>query len=102
MKKRSFLLYYVALLCLFLCLQVNAQKSRFPFQIYTLSFEERVNDLVSRMTLEEKVSQMLNSSPAIPRLDVPAYDWWNETLHGVARTPYPVTVFPQAIGMAAT
>src|ERR1044072_8626027 len=102
MKKRISLMCYLALVCLFLCLRSNAQNSKFPFQNHTLSFEERVNDLVSRMTLEEKVSQMLNSSPAIPRLDVPAYDWWNETLHGVARTPYPVTVFPQAIGMAAT
>jgi beta-glucosidase len=80
----------------------NAQNWKFPFQNYTLSFEERVDDLVNRMTLEEKVSQMLNASPAIPRLDIPAYDWWNETLHGVARTPYNVTVYPQAIAMAAT
>ena len=54
------------------------------------------------MTLEERVAQMLNAAPAIPRLGVPAYDWWNETLHGVARTPYNVTVYPQAIAMAAT
>lgn len=58
--------------------------------------------MVKRMTLEEKVSQMLNSSPAIPRLNIPAYDWWNEVLHGVARTPFKVTVYPQAIAMAAT
>lgn len=75
---------------------------KYPFQNYNLSFDARVNDLVSRLTLEEKVSQMLNSSPAIPRLQIPAYDWWNETLHGVARTPFKVTVYPQAIGMAAT
>lgn len=79
-----------------------AQAQKFPFQNYKLDFETRVNDLVARMTLEEKVSQMLNTAPAIPRLEVPAYDWWNEVLHGVARTPYKVTVFPQAIGMAAT
>jgi beta-glucosidase len=102
MKKNSSLTYYVAIVCLLMCVRSNAQNWKFPFQNYTLSFEERVNDLVGRMTLEEKVSQMLNTSPAIARLDVPAYDWWNETLHGVARTPYPVTVFPQAIGMAAT
>jgi beta-glucosidase len=65
------------------------------------SFEERAADLVSRMTLEEKVSQTLNSAPAIPRLDVPAYEWWNEALHGVARAGA-ATVFPQAIGLAAT
>lgn len=74
----------------------------FPFQNPALSMEARVNDLVSRLTLEEKVAQMLNSAPAIPRLKIPSYDWWNEVLHGVARTSYRVTVFPQAIGMAAT
>ena len=65
------------------------------------TFEERAADLVSRMTLEEKVSQLRNDSPAIPRLDVPAYEWWNEALHGVARAGS-ATVFPQAIGLAAT
>lgn len=80
----------------------NGQAYQFAFQNPSLTFEARVNDLVKRMTLEEKVSQMLNTAPGIPRLGVPAYDWWNETLHGVARTPYKVTVFPQAIAMAAT
>jgi beta-glucosidase len=65
------------------------------------SFEERAADLVSRMTLEEKVSQMGNSAAAIPRLGVPPYEWWNEALHGVARAGA-ATVFPQAIGLAAT
>jgi beta-glucosidase len=62
---------------------------------------DRARDLVSRMTLDEKVSQMMNAAPAIPRLDVPAYEWWNEALHGVARAGV-ATVFPQAIGLAAT
>lgn len=79
-----------------------SQTNHYPFQNPALSFEERVNDLVSRMTLEEKVGQMLNAAPAIERLSVPAYEWWNEVLHGVARTPYKVTVYPQAIAMAAT
>jgi beta-glucosidase len=67
-----------------------------------LPIEKRVNDLVSRLRLEEKVSQMLNATPAIERLGIPAYDWWNECLHGVARTKFKTTSYPQAIGMAAT
>src|SRR3954469_24508851 len=66
-----------------------------------LPFETRVNDLVGRMTLEEKVSQMKDVAPAIPRLGIPEYNWWNEALDGVARSGLG-TVFPQAIGMAAT
>jgi beta-glucosidase len=66
-----------------------------------LSPEERAADLVSRLTLEEKVRQMQNAAPAIPRLGIPAYEWWNEGLHGVARAGL-ATVFPQAIGLAAT
>lgn len=65
------------------------------------SFEQRASALVARMTLEEKAAQMQNNAPAIERLGVPAYDWWNEGLHGVARAGG-ATVFPQAIGMAAT
>lgn len=67
----------------------------------TLSFEERAQNLVSQMTLEEKVYQTLHSAPAIERLDVKSYNWWNEALHGVARAGT-ATVFPQAIGLAAT
>jgi beta-glucosidase len=63
--------------------------------------DQRVDDLLSRMTLEEKVSQLMNDSPGIPRLDVPAYNWWNESLHGVARSGR-ATVFPEAIALAAT
>ena len=74
----------------------------FPMWNTSLPIEQRVNDVVSRLTLEEKVKQMLNATPAVPRLGILAYDWWNETLHGVARTPFKVTSYPQAIGMAAT
>jgi beta-glucosidase len=82
---------------------VTAQDYKsFPMWNYNLPIEQRVNDVVSRLTLEEKVHQMLNATPAIPRLGILAYDWWNETLHGVARTPYRVTSYPQAIAMAAT
>jgi beta-glucosidase len=72
-----------------------------PYLDPSLPTEERAADLVSRMTLAEKVSEMLNSSAAVDRLHVPTYDWWNEGLHGVARSGY-ATVFPQAIGIAAT
>ena len=99
MKYLLRLIVFSACSCLYL--PGNAQ-TILPFQNTSRSFEVRVNDLVSRMTLEEKVSQMLNAAPAIQRLGIPAYDWWNEVLHGVARTPYRVTVYPQAIGMAAT
>jgi beta-glucosidase len=67
----------------------------------SLPLAQRVDDLVNRMTLAEKVSQMQNDAPAIPHLQIPGYNWWNEGLHGVARSGY-ATVFPQAIGLAAT
>lgn len=78
-----------------------AQDIRYPFQDPALSIGERVNDLISRMTLEEKTGQLMYRAPAIGRLGVPAYNWWNECLHGVARNGR-ATIFPQAIGMAAT
>jgi len=65
-----------------------------------LPLEARLDDLVSRMTLEEKISQMVNNAPAVTRLGISAYDWWSEGLHGVARAGR-ATVFPQAIGLAA-
>src|SRR5215472_1073944 len=72
-----------------------------PFRNPALPVEKRVDDLVSRLTLEEKVSQMIDRAAAIPRLDIPAYNWWNEGLHGIARSGF-ATMFPQAIGNAAT
>lgn len=80
----------------------QSQNNDFPFRNPDLDMEIRIKDLISRLTLEEKVSMMKHQSPAIERLGVPAYNWWNEALHGVARTNEKVTVFPQAIGMAAT
>src|SRR6266513_2053209 len=66
-----------------------------------LPLEQRVADLISRMPMEEKVSQLVHTAGPVPRLGIPEYNWWNEGLHGVARAGY-ATVFPQAIGMAAT
>ena len=63
--------------------------------------DKRIDDLVGRLTLEEKVSQMVYTAAAVPRLGIPEYNWWNECLHGVARAGI-ATVFPQSIGMAAS
>jgi beta-glucosidase len=89
----------VLLLLLVLPMLVNAQM--LPFQNPSLSSDERARDLLSRMTLDEKISQMHDQSPAIPRLGMKPFQWWNEALHGVARAGM-ATVFPQTIGMAAT
>ena len=88
-------------MCVGFCFSLNAlAQTSLPYQNPSLPVDQRVSDLVSRMTLEQKVSQMQNTAPAIPSLGIPAYDWWSEALHGVARSGY-ATVFPQAIGMAA-
>ncbi len=78
----------------------SCQESTEPYKDTKLSFEERAADLVSRMTIEEKISQMVYEAPAIERLGIPEYNWWNECLHGVGRAGL-ATVFPQSIGMAA-
>ena len=77
------------------------QKQDFPFRNPDLPLDERIDDLLSRLSPEEKVGQMMNATPAIERLGIPPYDWWNEALHGVARAGQ-ATVFPQAIALAAT
>lgn len=94
MKK---IIFIICLFAFFAC----KTSYNYPFQNPGLSIEQRANDLVSRLTLEEKVSQMLNRTPAVERLGISPYDWWNECLHGIARTEYKTTVFPQAIAMAA-
>ena len=107
MKKKYCILHLAFAACLFSSLtnataQTAAASGQYTFRDTSLSIEARVNDLVSHLTLEEKVAQMVNTAPAIPRLSVPAHNWWNEALHGIARTNYNVTVYPQAIAMAAT
>ncbi|HCM59053.1 MAG TPA: hypothetical protein DIS74_01465, partial [Bacteroidales bacterium] len=64
---------------------ITSNAQQYPFLDTGLSFEKRVDDLVSRMTVEEKAAQLLYTAPAIPRLGIPEYNWWNEALHGVAR-----------------
>ncbi|NLP12150.1 glucan 1,4-alpha-glucosidase, partial [bacterium] len=96
------IVYILLLICLLVVLPSCSQRvDQPPYRNPDLAVEQRVQDLVSRMTLEEKVSQMVNAAAAIPRLGVPQYNWWNEALHGVARSGL-ATVFPQAIGLAAT
>lgn len=77
------------------------QRFSYAFQNPSLTIKERTADLISQLTLEEKVGQLLYNSPGIGRLGIPTYNWWNECLHGVARNGR-ATVFPQAIGLAAT
>ena len=95
----------ITFMFLFILLSCHREKEavtyKFPFLNPSLSTEERVNDLVGRMTLEEKISQMVNQAAAIDRLGIPEYNWWSEGLHGVARAGL-ATVFPQAIGLSAS
>ena len=86
---------------LFSVIKFNAQQIDFSFQNNNLSIEQRAEVLVSQMTIEEKIAQLQNGAPAIERLKVPDYDWWNEALHGVARNGK-ATIFPQAIALGAT
>jgi beta-glucosidase len=79
----------------------HAQQTDKPWLNPSLPVDQRVDALISHMTLEQKVDQMRDHAPAIPSLDVPKYDWWNEGLHGVAFAGT-ATNFPQVIGMAAT
>lgn len=84
-----------------LVLSFSACKQLLPYQDTSLTAEQRAEDLLPRLTLEEKVSIMQNASPAIPRLGIKEYEWWNEALHGVGRAGL-ATVFPQSIGMGAS
>ena len=97
MKKSTKFLFVMGCVCLGLA----SCSDTLPYQRTGLSPEKRAKDLVSRLTLEQKVSLMQNTSPAIPEYGIKAYDWWNEALHGVGRAGL-ATVFPQSVGMAAS
>ena len=97
MKAVNFLIVFL----LFGSIFSFSQQSSFPFNDPDMPLYQRIDDLISHMTLEEKTSQLLYNSPAIDRLGIPEYNWWNECLHGVGRAGR-ATVFPQAIGLAAT
>jgi len=103
MKSKFFYLTGGLLLLILMAFTVNEhlKEDRYPFRNPDLPLEERIDNLIGLLTLEEKIGLMMNSSKPVPRLDIPAYDWWNEALHGVARSGT-ATVFPLAIGMAAT
>ena len=96
MKKQIVILFLINFY-----VSVFAQNENFEFMNTGLPLEDRVDMLVSQMTLQEKVGQMLYNAPAVSRLNIPEYNWWNECLHGVARAGY-ATVFPQSITIAAS
>ncbi|WP_288919661.1 xylan 1,4-beta-xylosidase [uncultured Prevotella sp.] len=92
-------LFTIFLFTLFAASHATAQ--RYPYQVIYLPTSERARDLCKRLTLDEKISLMMDRSPAIPRLGIPEFQWWSEALHGVGRNGY-ATVFPVTIGMAAS
>src|SRR6266566_4662286 len=92
----------IAIVALLSVTTLIAQSSTKPAYLNTaLPPEQLARDLVHRMTVEEKVTQLVNQSRAIPRLNVPDYDWWSEALHGVAANGG-ITTFPEPVGLAAT
>lgn len=93
--------FTVATLTILLSASCSNKQQDLPFRNPDLPIDQRIDDLMSRLTPEEKIGQMMNTTPAIERLGIPEYDWWNEALHGVARAGR-ATVFPQAIAMAST
>ena len=92
---------FTLLVCLLAWSIAALAQQRLPYQNPSLSSEERARDLCQRLTLEEKAKIMMDVSPAIQRLGIPAFQWWNETLHGVARNGT-ATVFPITMSMAAS
>ncbi len=104
MGKRLFVMLQVALFSILCAAGAGAQTSSGGPVLYmdpSQPIDARVDDLIHRMTLEQKASQVVNQARAIPELNIPAYDWWSEALHGVANAGT-ATVFPEPIGLAAT
>ena len=106
MSNCTIMRYFFALSTIFLifvsgCSDKKSETVSYKFQDHTLPVDERVEDLVSRLTTEEKLNQLFNEAPSIDSLGIPSYNWWNECLHGVARAGK-ATVFPQAIGLSAS
>src|SRR5260221_1345315 len=99
--KRLPVLAYLVSIALSMAPATVGQTTVLPYKDPSLPIERRIDNLVARMTLEEKIGQMMNDAPPIVRLGIPAYEWWNEGLHGVARAGY-ATAFPQAIAPAPT
>jgi beta-glucosidase len=97
--RRRFLLPLVVMSLL--GVQAQAQSSECAGSLTPVQLDGRIDSLIAQMTNEERIAQLQDRAPAIPRLGIPAYNWWNEGLHGIARNGY-ATVFPQAIGLAAT
>jgi len=91
----------IGLLIIPLLLSKSVSAQTYPFRDNRLSIDNRVTDLLSRLTLEEKIAEMIYDAPGVSRLGIPSYNWWNEALHGVGRSGN-ATIFPQAIGLAAT
>jgi beta-glucosidase len=98
--KRNVPLKLVTLFVFTILLNIQSE-AQLPFQNPQLNTQQRIKDLVSRLTLEEKASLMLDQSPAIPRLGIKEFNWWSEALHGLANNGE-VTVFPEPVGMAAS
>ncbi|GGZ75332.1 glycoside hydrolase family 3 C-terminal domain-containing protein [Algibacter mikhailovii] len=101
LKTKGYTFLILSLLLVIVSCGFSQSTKQFEFRDENLSFNKRAESLISQMTLREKISQMRFDAPAITRLGVPEYNWWNECLHGVARAGE-ATVFPQAIGMGAT
>ncbi|MBR3527586.1 MAG: glycosyl hydrolase family 3, partial [Bacteroidales bacterium] len=100
MKKLFLALIAVSAIALTSCKNNASGNYEYPFQNPNLSTEQRVDNIISLLTPDEKIGLMMNGSISVERLGIPAYNWWSEACHGICTSD--ATVFPQAIGLAAT